>query len=316
MTGIGETHEQKILDIIQNSSKTGLFPHELNSKVAEKRIALTRQGIHKICSRLMKGNLVYKKNGKYFATNFEFGTMINFADHLAEAGRTIIDSGLIDASDDTRAFVEGRYMPYDNLCKNVLGISSSQKYCEAKFSDQEINEKYLFEFANRVGALIAYTFMETMRPALAKYGENSFSEQTHNSLVPLMIERAMDLKGLYIDFCNLFNETGVIDKIHNENHKSYFHLDEEHFAKLASAFKNIYPGIFQALEEYWKDSVLSNMDFTKRIASGAQCKHKWDSILLYKIGIVYHCRLCGEYSDTRVMGRKFDLKKRKGATNS
>jgi hypothetical protein len=310
ITGSGETNEQKILEIIRKSSEVGLYPHELNSTFAKKKNGLTRQGVHKICRRLMDGGLIYKKNGKYFATNFEFGTVMNFAAHLGEAGRTIIDAGLIDPSDDIRNYMESGRTPYQNLCKKVLGISPSPKYCEAKFTGNDINEKYLFEFANRVGALIAYTFIETMRPALAKYVADSTSEQTRDNLIPSIIKRVIDLEGLYIDFCKLFNETALRDKIHDEHHKPYFQLDEAHFDKLASTFKNIYPGLFEALEGHWQDSVRQNMNFSRRVAASQRCKHKWDSIPLYKIGKIYHCRLCGQYSDTPIAGRKFDSEKK------
>jgi hypothetical protein len=53
---------------------------------------------------------------------------------------------------------------YREFSKTVRGISVSERFCKTKFNKITLNEKYLFEFANRIGALILYIFIESARP--------------------------------------------------------------------------------------------------------------------------------------------------------
>jgi len=40
----------------------------------------------------------------------------------------------------------------------------SQSLCKTNFAKDKLNEKYLFEFANRIGAYITYILIESLRP--------------------------------------------------------------------------------------------------------------------------------------------------------
>lgn len=86
------------------------------------------------------------------------------------------------------------------------------------------NEKHIFEFANRIGAYIEYIFIESLKAR---------NQKTDND-AKVIIDNAIDLNGIFRDFCNLFSKE-------NPN-------------RISDAFRKVYPAA-GILEKFWSDRI-------------------------------------------------------------
>jgi hypothetical protein len=117
-------------------------------------------------------------------------------------------------------------------------VTISSNYCQTKFSQIEKKERYMFEFVNRVGAFIAYIFIES----LEALSEKSNDDNIKTAITRSIIDNAIDLNGIFNDFCNLFEKQSP--------------------KEISKAFRNIYPA-GEILEKYWSDYLRLSRRFKK-----------------------------------------------------
>lgn len=292
---IGEENKRKIYDYIMEHAK-GLFPHEIAAS-----LGITRQTVQTHLKELVNETLVLKNksDGRYYVADPDVGDIIIFAGFMKMISGFLAGQGPGSRSlgfppEYQRAlFNEDAYREFTD---RVSGISVSNEICEAKIIVDKSKEKYLFEFANRIGALITYLFIETMRPheynTPAKDANSKL--QKRNILADNLLRKAVDMKWLFRVFRGLLHSIGLITKAQSWNKDApiFFELETKEFDRLMATFATVYPRIYEGIEKYWQrerfdDTII--FDWVER-NSKLDCKHEWKKIRRYKLkGNFYYC---------------------------
>jgi hypothetical protein len=276
---IGDSHKKKVYDLIANNPK-GVYQHEIIQHTK-----LSRQTVYTILKQLRNEKKVQHQNRQYFVEDTILNSVLQFGMVMEEA------CGLIG---DPRRFIGSRiekidlkkegYDHYFNRFSNrISGPSVSSKLCKAKFKQDELFEKYIFEFANRIGAFITYLLIESMRPSQ----HNTIPGDKRSSLVPRLIDRSIRSHNMYESFSVFFKDffSGMqkAEEIHDYcNITECFEFREEYYKKAIAAFKNIYPMIYDALENIWTDYIEDSLKISN--PKNRKCDHKWQDIMIYKFG--------------------------------
>ena len=100
----------------------------------------------------------------------------------------------------------------------------------------------LYEFASRIGGLITYVMIEALPPK----SQNRFSnltEQQAREFAITWVENSIKSRPIFTEFRHL-----IIGPLHGNVSRS-FELPEAQFKRLQEALSNIYPNIFDELEQ-------------------------------------------------------------------
>jgi hypothetical protein len=173
---------------------------------------------------------------------------------------------------DANGNVTGSSTGYDYYPSSIYGVTKAEakfyekmsredatvlsKYCQTKFTQIEKKERYMFEFVNRVGAFITYIFIESLKVLSNKSDDNNDNSNTsttttaapntntntNSSIAKLIIDNAIDLHGIFNEFCILFKR--------------------ESPKEVSKAFRNVYPSA-QIVEKYWSDYLQLSRRFKK-----------------------------------------------------
>jgi hypothetical protein len=184
-----------------------------------------------------------------------------------------------------------------------------------------LNEKYIFEFANRIGAYITYLLIESMRPVAGETGDSITKEITTDSngnrvsrrdiVSSALLQEAIDIKSIFGSFLsiinsftsNLKNTISIKSPTSSIDHTNYYELNENDFDRLSMAFRNVYPGIYQALEKKWEYDAIYETDWLeyKEREGLVKCSHRWEETSIYKQGKFHFCRKCYSFISDRSM---------------
>jgi hypothetical protein len=292
---IGESYNNRIFDFIAKH-KEGVFPYQITESVNISPKP-TRQTIHAHLRALLLERRIYQKNRRYYAEDSDLNSINLFARVMKDGGMSLIDPYLIYPPKDFIDLTNSKSTPYHELLKRVYGISLSRKFWNSTFTKHNLHEKYLFEFADRIGAFILYIFIECMRPI----DHITLAHEKKNVLASDLIHRAINLEEMFDSFCSFLNESGLITCDETRNHKRLpFSLDKIHFDKISEIFRKIYPGIYEGLEKYWLSSRQSWIKIDTNLAINEKCNHKWEETYIhkYKLGKYYLCRKCHLITDS------------------
>ena len=245
---IGDSHKKKIFEIIQKNSLNGVYQHEII-----KESKLSRQTVYTILNKLMIEGEIYKgKGNKYFV-----------------ASDDPININLLAASANIQ--LRKRIFKEKHL---ISGISDA--ICKCSFKD--LTEKYVFEFANIIGAFTIYVMIESMRP-----GEISKQYKKRVNLIEYLFNNTIPLNEI---FYKLYYYLGI-----NINNRLYDDISKNEFDKIHKAFMKVYPDIHNDLDKGWEsmcELILTSRNDNKQ----KYCHHEWDERYLYKYGKYYQCRKC------------------------
>ncbi len=292
--------KDKILEYISDIDHIqGVYPHQVTES-----LGITRQYVHELLRELIKETRVLKAHGRYYATDRDLADIIAFASTMRMVSGLLISPDLIEPGtaeirkipSSRRSFNDTFYQEFKKM---VSGISVSDSLCKPRFSEDTINEKYLYEFANRIGAFITYILIETMRPF--EYNEpvkdaNS-KIRKRNILADNLTRRAVDIKWLFEVFHSLLYRTGHVSQRERGGISEpwFFEAKKNEFDNLMKTFSKVYPGIYEALEKYWPNEMWSFTNALEAVERYAPqrlegCNHKWRKIKIYKLeGDFYYC---------------------------
>lgn len=305
-------NRERIYKIIESHLTAGAVQKEIQAE-----IGFTRQAVSYHLAELVRQRKIYFRNSEldkkvkvYFPQDRDIGNINTFSLSMADAGTSIIDPGLIEPtplniSDEEVTDLLKHPEPRFRLFNKVLNITVSDKYCKSHFPRKDINEKLLFEFVNRAGAFMAYIFIESMRPS----GDNNFesSRDKRNKLGSILLNNAINIQEMFQQFCLLFQTTGMIKESKTGRHPE---LDDNTFSNLQEVFRNVYPKIYNGLEEWWRSHVKYFLsEWYKQMAEKNDCPHKWEKTYLYNYGWCYRCYKCNLLVDTPVVNET--VKKRR-----
>ena len=320
----GSENRNQIMDTIRKNETIGITPGRLKNTTNFSR--QTIQAHLKILS--LEGKIYKTKVGKerrYFPQNSLLNDVELYAFSMADRLMAMIDRGFMPRLEQFN-FLES--IPYKQplyqypdidftqanpnpsahsyFIKAMSGMSPSEVYCKTKFADDNIIESNLFEFVNRVGAYIAYIFIESLRPVSHNKAvtENAKKERTR-----YLIEKSIPIERLFRRFCFLLGQLGIIDSNdfslipEKDVTEEPYELSESSFEVLSDSFRRIYPRIYEALENFWFNSRTFHLKHNSFFARSSKCNHKWEKYNLYRIGSCYICHKCRTLSDEKVRGR-------------
>jgi hypothetical protein len=289
-------------------------PISSTTRAERKPISRTTRALH--LKELKQQRRIYYKNGRYFPQDLTFGDMRNFANCMKNACEMMVNTTLINPLSDeelpTSIPQDTTYVEFD---KSVRGISVSPSLCKTNFGKDKLSEKYLFEFANRIGAYITYILIESLRP-LGQFDILTATSEDDKLkrrafLSSDLISMAINMKSIFEDcffeiirsFEPSLTTLGPYFKPNKAQYFPHFELNKNDFDRLSETFRNVYPGIYKALEMKWKDEVdlKTNLVEYRQREEGLKCDHKWEETSLYKLGKYYFCAKCHEFISDNFM---------------
>jgi hypothetical protein len=270
--GYSDNTENKALAYIFLAGKEGIYQKDLVSKMGN----IDRTTIFRNAKRLeRKRQIKTVREGK---TTKYFCTLDNIFKDTALAGllfgyyssteilnkRAPVISNEIHSS--LRSGPDHKFHTVNIKCDNL-------RYFKHKFSqEKDTIEKLIFEFSNRIGAFILYTFINGL------YEENSFTigrkekltDRDKNILIQSWNKNVIDsfvLREALKEFrgsvfkliSNDFNvkfDFEDYELVEFERKKSTFTFNKKVYDKLCEAFAAVYPSIYQRLLEILVDPVL------------------------------------------------------------
>lgn len=273
---------------------------------------LTRQTIHNHLRQLSKEGKIHKQNGQYFPKDWNLSAILQFASFMRQHAKGFIDPYPVT---HRHKIYREQETPRDQLFKRTTGISVSHRYCKTNFIGKELTkEKYLFEYVNRIGAFIAYVFIESMRPRQ----NGGITDDVKKDMSRNLIFNSLSIVDLFDRFCIFLNDMQILTKeipvYHpiNKQNIDPVELDNASFDKVSEVFRNVYPGIYEGIEKFWFSSREYWDEFGVHIAKTEACDHRWQELFIYKYKKSYRCIKCHI-----VAGDKIDSvvqEKRKGRT--
>jgi hypothetical protein len=181
------------------------------------------------------------------------GDIHNFAQSMKGACEMMIETSLIDRSPTDKVQGQHTIVPpgsfYTEFFKSLAGISVSKQFSDTKFDKNTLNEKYLFEFANRIGAFITYMLIESLRP-VADNGSKTRLDRK-NELSSALLQKAFEIKSMVKCFHNIlssFNPRLGSASANIDGH-TFYELNKDDFDRLSIVFRNVFPGIYYALKK-------------------------------------------------------------------
>jgi hypothetical protein len=189
-------------------------------------------------------------------------------------GKYHLVSKIFNEDPGLNAFLFGSAMTkkFDKLTEYptcVNNIFCNTKFCQDTWiskdydnPDNLVDEIYIFEFALRLGAIIAYELMQAIR-----FSQLDVPSQTNylmkNDLLIKYIENAVRPLLLIQIFRNLFPVGGRLDPESESEPKSFLEIQHHKFDELQRIFKNTFPDLFESLEKIRTDTIPKQIEWRK-----------------------------------------------------
>ncbi len=251
---------RRILGIIQSETihRRGITEKEIRNRLnlqLNKGSELTKQDVYYHLRKASKNNQLFKDKMYYYLTQ-SYVTDDDwsiFSEFLHECQRK---NGLFD------------------LMPNPSPISwpgNSLEYV-------------LMQFSQKLGAIITYILMESLRPTKELM---NIKERTRFFLN--FINEAVSFADILVTFSSSLpmNITAA--------HRIPPELQESALEELTIAYRNVYPHVYRMIEEGYKTYTT--------IEDLGDCMHQWRRIDIHKIGKRYECKKCKTISIKR-LGKK------------
>lgn len=279
----GKYNKNRIMNSILETP--GITPHVIKRKIFEDK--LSRPAIYSHLNELIKEKKIFKKgSGHYYPTDPNLVHVFKFSKHLERSIELIVDPLLFENqfnlwSNDSTSVTK--------LRRRVRGISISKDYFDTDFEDRN-SEMKMLEFSTRIGALITYTLIESLRPLIRAKNSQSIRE-AKKRFASELIRRSLSIDKLSMLFLRFFSLPNTLFEGNDA-------LTKYAFNEFAENFERIYPSLFQGLEEFWSDSVLNALRWNTTLAKeNTDCIHMWKKFNLFKIDKPYYlCSQCGTSS--------------------
>ncbi len=258
----GDIHKDEILKFIKDDSSKDWLGVEVNEIV--KNMHLSRQTVTEHLIKLVAEYKVKKtRRGTYLP--------LEIFDDLVYDGSSYLEDYL------------NTHLPLISQDNTVLNLREQAKIIMRLSDDgygkaEEPLEKFLFKFANRIGACIVYVLIESLRPR-----RNVRTGDVRSVLTDEFMRNAIPMMDLL--------EVFLFKLPINERERGYFETTESTLETISDAYKKVYPKMSKALDEGYLEFCEMILSSKERIADNI-CSHKWEQIFVHKIGDRYLCRKC------------------------
>ena len=141
-------------------------------------------------------------------------------------------------------------------------------------------KKYMFEYANKIGAYIVYVFIESLRSR-----RNVKSDDVRSILTEQFLTEALPL----MDLLERFLRNIPI----NATEKGYYKVNDSALKRLCEVYADLYPYAYKLIEggyQKFGNALFSNIDEAEE--KNTNCIHEWKKRYVHKIGYRYHCPKC------------------------
>jgi hypothetical protein len=250
----GDLHRGEILKFIKNKSSKDWRGVEINEIV--NHTGLSRQTVTEHVSKLVANNELKKtRRGTYLSAEI--------FDDIAYNGWGIFESSLNMAS---------QYIIEDG---NILNLQNLGNIAQTLTNNSnQTMEKFIFKFANRLGAFLVYVFIESLRSR-----RNVSTEDVRSVLTAEFLAKVVPM----MDFLEVFLYQLPIDP----KERTYFEVNESTLQKVSAAYSNVYPNLAESLEAGY-------LEFCNNLLPkpNNNCAHTWEKIYLHKVGDLFLCRKC------------------------
>jgi hypothetical protein len=270
--GYSDNTRNKVLADIFAAGKEGIYQKDLVSKIGN----IHRCTVFRNAKRLEnQGQIKIVRKGKttkYLPTIdsiFMDTSLAGFLFGFYSSNELLNKHAPVISNEKYSSLRSGPDLKFHNVNINCNNL----RYFKPKFNEEKDSiEKLIFEFSNRIGAFILYTFINAL------YEENKFTLSRKEKLTDrdknmLIHSWNMNAIGSFVlrealkDF-----RASIFDVIHNNSHveydfdeddlleserkKSNFTFSKQIYNKLCGAFARVYPSIYQRLLENVIDPVL------------------------------------------------------------
>jgi hypothetical protein len=295
-----ELNKQKVLDFMTQHME-GLYPYQIKEETGLTPKP-TRQTIHNYLNELIDEKKVFKNksNGRYFVSDLYRGIAHMFSQAMNNACHVMLDKTYNDNNVNRSSGLAGNPDPsFVELSNAMRADAVSKEYCRTRFDENSSNEKYFFEFANRIGAYIIYIFIASIDMSLKEImnAADKQKQKKRNDLVQMSVELRSELFRKSIDIGSIFEDFINLLRFIN-NPKSEIPIDLE-------AFRRVYPGIYKGLQNEWHNEVRDHSNWLEaREQAGVYCDHKWEQLSIIMLPEKYYfCRKCSDLIDEKHMDR-------------
>jgi hypothetical protein len=256
----GDIHKQMILDIIRRHSwgTKGIHPDKI-ANLAH----MSRQAVHGYLKKLMAEEKIKTKKGTYLDSEI--------IDAIVFDGWSLFESYTNEFSDqvmdDNKFFLSSSDLQIPIDCyRNRIDISKKP-------------EQFIFEFANTIGAVMTYFFIESLTPR-----RNVKADEVRYNVTERFIKEIIP----YMGYLWHFHRMLPVDSAE----KSYLEVKENSLKIMSEAYKNMYPGIHNFLNDGYQKFVEDFM-LGSNGEKSSECNHEWKTIYVHKIGNLVECSNCG-----------------------
>jgi DNA-binding transcriptional ArsR family regulator len=218
---------------------------------------LSRQTISEHLKKLKKEGKISQKGRKYFPLNDDAVNMNIFSASINAKLRGIL------LSDEPINMISNKFYP-------------------GRIRTHDLSAKYIYEFANLLGASIIYLLIENMRPE-----EVSLKYREDMNIVEHLIKNSLPMDELVIKFRDRLG----IDTRRTKYGTASLDLNNQNFIRLSREFRKVYPQLYRELEDGWQSMtrlILTPRNNKKQIS----CDHQWHKRYLYRHVEYYECRNC------------------------
>ena len=315
----GDVHENTIFKIISDNRITGVSASEIEEKIKTKGLKLSRQTIHSHLRELLKKHRIYKDAGrKYFPKSSPLNEVSSMSQALNDAMNFVLDPVFsLEPSGETSQVISELTnklytypgfkinhdfksvgpTPLDYLMNKVTGPILSKKYRKPSIKNQEKIEIMLYEFINRICAYITYVFIESFRPIT---GLHDLTLEQRKELSTRLVMQTLPIIQIFNMFQYLISNLDLTEETAKLDSDNIFKLDEKKFEYLSNSYREIYPKMYEALENWQFHGRVFWIKLDTYRATIRDCNHIWEKFFLHKVGKCYRCRACNLVTEIKV----------------
>ena len=292
----------------------------------------SRQSLNENLNILLTDGRIMKHKRQYFARDVDDIAISRLAKTFKETLSFMFSPNLIDCApkDDYKSrslwistpdLIQQNVRIIDNFYNIAKGLTTSPKIFQKelekledkkRFTEEKSNERYLLEFSTRLGAYITFIFIKIMKLRLVNESNVNLNKKSllkdkkinrRKKVLPqFFMEKAIDIKLLFHIFHALLYETKQIKSNYENKYDPnnidslFFDITDKEYNSLEETFRNVYPGLSEALEHYLNDRIKEltrNIDMIKAFGRTDHIDHKhdWQKMDLITRGY-YVCMKC------------------------
>ncbi len=313
----GKENRDRIFEFIYTKRAEGV-----KAGAIIRAIKLSKETVHKDLRILLKDKRIYQEGTRYYPVISIRNEFLVFGKSLEEGAHYLIDRELMESIEENILYDLKNYprlklhqrikiefpekidtfrdlekAPFIDspwyLMRMLVGPITTEKYCTTSFGHQESLEKCIFEFSNRIGAYIAYIFLQSLYPLQV----SKFNDKDRSDLCKVMIEKGISISDFFIFFRDLVTQLGFGNPnpgLHD--HEKLFELSQNNFDTISKGLEKVYPNLYIGFENWWQHVTTNTLALRNALATSSTCLHEWKKITPFKYSPYYHCKKCNRFS--------------------